>query len=134
MAGYSDRDLSQCTQADIDTWFAPPGQARNAAIPFLRWCITRHAMPCLAITARPAPQRQPISQQQRLDLIRRLAEDTQLELRDRIVALLILLYAQPITKITALTTSDVIRDGTTVQVRLGEPPAPVPEPFAALSH
>jgi hypothetical protein len=28
--------------------------------------------------------------------------------------------------------ADVIRDGTTMQIRLGEPPAPVPGPFAAL--
>jgi integrase len=127
-----DRTLRECAQADIDNYLAHPGQARVRAIPFLRWCITRKEMPRLAITARPAGERQPVSQHERLGIIRRLAEDHELDLRDRIVALLVLLYAQPVTRITRLTTSDVTRDDGTLRIRLGDPPAPVPEPFATL--
>jgi hypothetical protein len=127
-----DHALGQCTQADIDAYLAQPGQSRNRAIPFLRWCITRKEMPRLAITARPVTRTQPISQHERLAVIRRLAEDDALDLRDRVVALLILLYAQPVTRITRLTTSDVTRDDGTLLIRLGDPPAPVPEPFATL--
>jgi integrase len=128
----SGRTLDQCTQADLDRFFACPGQARNAAIPFLRWCITQQELPRLQIITRPAQPRPPASPQQRLDLIRRLADDSQLDLRDRVVALLILLYAQPVTKIARLTINDVIRDGSSLTIRLGNPPAPVPEPFASL--
>ena len=127
-----DHALDHCTQGDLDGFFARPGQARNAVIPFLHWCTRQRELPRLQITARPSPARQPVSQQQRLDLIRRLADDGQLDLRNRVAALLVLLYAQPVTKITRLTTSDVIRDGDTLTIRLGDPPAPVPEPFAAL--
>jgi hypothetical protein len=127
-----DRNLSKCTQADIDAYLAHPNQSRNAAIPFLRWCITQREMPRLDINTRPSAGRPPISQQQRLNLIRRLADDTGLDPRDRVIALLVLLYAQPVTKVAALTITDVIRDDAGLLIRLGEPPAPVPEPFATL--
>ena len=48
----------------------------------------------------------------------------------RIAGLLILLYAQPATRIARLTTSAVINDGNTTKIRLGDPPTPVPAPLA----
>jgi ribosomal protein L37E len=126
------RTPAQCDQAAIDAYFARPGTAGNAAIPFLRWCITQKEIPRLAITARPANQTQPVTQHERLGLIRRLAEDDTLNLRDRVVALLVLLYAQPVTKIIRLTTGDIIQDDDALLIRLGDPPAPVPGPFADL--
>jgi hypothetical protein len=126
------RALADCAQADIDAFFARPGQAPNAAVPFLRWCITQREMPRLRISARPSTRLLPVSQRERLELIRRLAEDASLDLRDSIAALLVLLYAQPVTKVVTLTTSDITHDNGTLLIRLGDPPAPVPEPFAAL--
>jgi integrase len=101
-------------------------------VPFLRWCITQREMPRLRISARPSTRLLPVSQRERLELIRRLAEDASLDLRDSIAALLVLLYAQPVTKVVTLTTSDITHDNGTLLIRLGDPPAPVPEPFAAL--
>ncbi|WP_040919111.1 hypothetical protein [Saccharomonospora glauca] len=46
------------------------------------------------------------------------------------VALLILLYAQPLVKIARLTTDDVLRGEDQVLIHLGDPPTPVPQPFA----
>ncbi|MEJ8646368.1 hypothetical protein WKI68_44100 [Streptomyces sp. MS1.HAVA.3] len=43
-----------------------------------------------------------------------------------------LLYAQPASRIVRLGVDDVIRDGDTVLLRLGEPASPVPDPVAAL--
>lgn len=127
------RAPADCTQADADAFFARPGTAPAAAIPFIRWCITRREMPGLHISARTSHAMAPVSQRERLDVIRRLAEDDgTLDLRDRVVALLILLYAQPVTKIVTLTTNDITREDGTMLIRLGDPPAPVPEPFAAL--
>jgi hypothetical protein len=45
---------------------------------------------------------------------------------------LVLLYAQPVSRIVRLTVEDIIRDGAEVLLRLGDPPTPVPEPFASL--
>jgi len=51
---------------------------------------------------------------------------------DRVVATLLLLYAQPMSRIVRLSIDDVIQDGDQVLVRLGDPPTAVPEPFAGL--
>ncbi|WP_405966665.1 hypothetical protein OG613_05995 [Streptomyces sp. NBC_00015] len=53
-------------------------------------------------------------------------------LRARIAAALVLLYAQPVSRIVRLTIDDVSDDETTVTVRLGDPPSPLPEPVADL--
>ena len=56
------------------------------------------------------------------------------ELLTRVAAIVMLLYAQPLTRILSLTLDNVVqreRRGQ-VAIRLGDPPAPVPEPFASL--
>ncbi|MFD5445995.1 hypothetical protein [Streptomyces tendae] len=73
-----------------------------------------------------------LHQHHRLAVLRRVLNDDSLPLRARIAAALVLLYAQPVTRIVRLTANDVIDDGTTVTVRLGDPPSPLPEPVASL--
>ena len=89
-------------------------------------------LPRLAVphqdTANPAP----ISQKQRLDLLRRLLTDEEPELLTRVAAIVMLLYAQPLTRILSLTLDDVVTRTGRSTIRLGDPPAPVPEPFASL--
>lgn len=48
--------------------------------------------------------------------------------RSRVVAAIVLLYAQPLSRIVRLTTDGVIHDGDQVLLRLGEPPSPLPGP------
>jgi hypothetical protein len=73
----------------------------------------------------------PISQTLRLTLIRRVHDDESIPLQDRVVALLILLYAQPLIKIAGLTVADVVLDGGQVLVRLGAgDPVPIVPPFS----
>jgi integrase len=55
-----------------------------------------------------------------------------MDLTERVIALLILLYAQPLSRIVRLTIDDVIREGDQVFVRLGDPPVPIPGPFAEI--
>ncbi|MFG1879515.1 hypothetical protein ACGFIV_32245 [Sphaerisporangium sp. NPDC049003] len=127
-----DRTLSTCTQADIDTFYARSTETRPGAHMFLKWCLTNRVMPKLTI---PTPRSQasaPISARQRLDLIRRLTEDDSLELRDRIVALLVLLFAQDVVKITRLTLDDIVGDGDQISIKLGTDPTPIPAPFDGL--
>ncbi len=46
-----------------------------------------------------------------------------------------LLYAQPLSRILQLAADDLTRDPSGhTYLRLGDPPSPVPEPFAALLH
>jgi len=79
-------------------------------------------------TRNPAP----VSQRQRLATIRTLLTDEDIPLLTRVAAILMLLYAQPLTRILRLTIDDVLHDDGEVHIRLGDPPTPVPEPFAGL--
>jgi hypothetical protein len=49
---------------------------------------------------------------------------------DRVLALLVLLFAQPLQRIARLRVDDIIRDADQVMLRLGEPATPLPQPFA----
>jgi hypothetical protein len=126
------RTLADCRQADVDAWYADGYAARKLTHAFLRWAMANKLLPRLAVphqdTANPAP----ISQKQRLDLLRRLLTDEEPELLTRVAAIVMLLYAQPLTRILSLTLDDVIQEDGQVAIRLGDPPAPVPEPFASL--
>ncbi len=94
--------------------------------------MTNKLLPRLTVphqnTANPAP----ISQRQRLDLLGRLLTDEEIPLLTRVAAVLMLLYAQPLTRVLRLTIHDILHHDGEVSVRLGEPPTPVPEPFAGL--
>ena len=82
----------------------------------------------------PYHQRTPrdtITQDQRLQLLRDLLDpDAGTFLRDRAAALLLALFAQPLTRIAALTMNDLDISGEEVRITLGlHGPVPVPEPF-----
>ncbi|MDL4775762.1 hypothetical protein [Actinomadura xylanilytica] len=73
-----------------------------------------------------------MSQDRRLALFRQFLTDTQIPLRTRVAACLVLLYAQPVSRLVRLAVHDVVQDDGQVSVRLGDPPTPVPELFAAM--
>lgn len=90
--------------------------------------MPRLALPPAVIAQGP----EPLHQHRRLAILRRVLNDDSLPLRARIAAALVLLYAQPVSRIVRLTIDDVTNDETTVTVRLGDPPSPLPEPVADL--
>lgn len=61
-----------------------------------------------------------------------LLDDGSGDPRARIAACLVLLFAQPVSRVVRLTTDDVLRHDTDVLLRLGDPPSSVPEPVATL--
>ncbi len=66
-------------------------------------------------------------------LLRRYITDDHAPARTRAIACLMLFYAQPLSRLLRLTTSDITYDNNgQVLLHLGHPPAPVPEPFASL--
>ena len=128
-----DRDLRGCAQADLDRWHAEHlGHERKDLRPFLQWAMRSHRMPRLDVPRHEAPQQAPITQHHRLGLLRRLLTDDTAPLRTRVAAVLTLLYAQPLSRIVRLTTSDIITTDDHVLVRFGDPLTPVPPPFADL--
>lgn len=77
-------------------------------------------------------RRAALSEDERLDVLGRLLTDAEIPMRLRAAGVIVLLYAQPVSRIVRLSVDDVIRDGDTVLLRLGEPASPVPAPVAAL--
>jgi integrase len=71
-----------------------------------------------------------LTQTRRLALLRRILTDDSPPARSRAAACLMLLYAQPASRIVRLTIDDVLRDGDQTLIRLGVPPSPVPEALA----
>lgn len=103
--------------------------------------MTSHNLPKLTFTRTRFTTGEALTQTQRLDLLRQLVTDHDTDgdtggdgpLRMRVAACVLLLYAQPVTRIMTLTIDDIAIDENGAMVlRLGGPPAPVPEPFAAL--
>jgi len=129
--------LEDCSQADLHRWFATASRTeKNHARPFLTWTIRRHLMRGLRLPPTVPTATKPISQTRRLTLIRRVHDDENIPLQDRVVALLILLYAQPLTKIARLNVADIVLDGGDVLLRLGYgDPVPIvpPSPTCCLT-
>jgi hypothetical protein len=128
---------SALTQAHIDAYYASHGpHQREAVRAFLIWATGHGHMPRrLDIPSQPPAAGPAITQQRRLGLLRRFASSTDTPVKPRAAACLLLLYAQPLTRILRLTTGDLTRDedGQT-WLHLGDPPSPVPAPFDALLH
>jgi hypothetical protein len=113
--------LARCRQPDIDAWYAENNEhARNYSRPFLQWCINskltgRFRLPQAVIRhAAPLPDHERVSQ------LGRILTARDLPLRSRVAGAIVLLYAQPLSRIVRLTLDDVIRDGDEVSVRLFE--------------
>ena len=128
LASLGGRQAHATTQADIDTWHLTQRQPGRVH-PFLGWAMRNKHMPRLNIPRAPSRPGSPISQHHRLTLLRRFLTDDQIALRTRVAGSLILLYAQPVSRLVRLTTADVTGEDSQVWLRLGHPPTPVPGPL-----
>ncbi|MDP8927259.1 MAG: hypothetical protein M3O70_01435 [Actinomycetota bacterium] len=122
-----DLHLRDCRQEHIDRWCATTTR-RVHSRDFLTWAMDRRLVSPLRLPRRRYTAIAPLSQQQRIGLIARLFRDKELDLRDRVAGLLLLLYAQPLPRIARLTTSRVrIRAGrVTIDLAGIDLPAPPP--------
>jgi hypothetical protein len=127
---------SALTQAHIDAYYASHGtHQREGARAFLVWAAQHGHIPRHLDIPRQQPYTgQAITQQRRLNLLRRFATSTDIPIKPRAAACLMLLYAQPLSRILRLTTADLARDDGQTWLHLGDPPSPVPPPFDALLH
>jgi hypothetical protein len=132
-AGHG-RRLPELTQADLDTWHATaPISQRQAARGFLNWAMDHRHLPRCQLPTLRFPTGDAITQHRRLALLRHYLTGTHTPLRPRTAACLMLLYAQPLSRVLRLAVTDITRSGDgQVHIRFGHPPAPVPEPFAGL--
>jgi hypothetical protein len=116
--------MHTCSQADLDTWHAEHSERdRRCLRGFLLWGIASKLthqlrLPAVSTTHRAAP----LPQRQRVNLLGQLLTDPDPPLRSRVAGLLVLLYAQPLSRITL---DDVVREADQVFLRLGESLSPV---------
>ena len=123
--------LTVCTQADIDHWLAT-GPGACHVRDFLGWAARQGHCPAFEV---PRPQRRTgtaIGSEQRWELAARLLRDDSLEVTDRVAGCLVLLFGQNMSRIAALTTSQVTRRDDGIAIQLGRHEVPVPEPLGAL--
>ncbi|MGW3659144.1 hypothetical protein ACWD6R_27245 [Streptomyces sp. NPDC005151] len=132
--GKRDRTLASCGQIDIDAWYAENTEhGRTCLRAFLNWAMQSLQCRCsLSIPVMNVSRRAALSEDERLDALGRLLTDAEIPMRLRVAGVIVLLYAQPLTRIVQLTVDDVLHDGDATLLRLGEPASPVPAPVASL--
>lgn len=99
--------LDQCRQADVDDWLATSSSAAYHVRPFLMWAARERLCRRLSVPqAVPVTQITPTPDKLRWKLVRRLLMDESMDDTGRIAGLLLLLYAQRISRIRNLTSKD----------------------------
>lgn len=128
------RALATCQQADLDGFFAAAPSTGSHIRPFLTWAQQRRHLPrTLQLPpSRRGSQAAPADAEHRWSIARRLVHDDTLDTADRVAAALVVLYAQPISRIVLLTTADIHTADGAVTVALGADRLELPEPFACL--
>ncbi|MWA09135.1 hypothetical protein [Streptomyces sp. BA2] len=127
-----DTALVDCTQAHMDLWITSGNTSRQCSRAFIVWArangiLARHLQ-------LPYPKKQPreaLTHRDRLQLLHELlAPQRSRLLRDRAAAILLVLFAQPLTRIATLSMDDINLTSSEVQITFGQHgPVPVPEPF-----
>lgn len=127
--------LSDLRQDLLDTWLAAGAGVRHRVRLFLAW-LTRTGLsgPFEVAWPQRGPGRPALDDEQRFALLRRLLHGDEIDRRDRFAGLLVLLYAQPLTRIVALRAPDVAvgTDGQTTII-LARGPVELPEPLGTLA-
>ena len=127
--------LGTCQQDDIDQWLTSPGPGRPLARNFLAWCTSRGHARNVEI---PAGPRQPgramtaPSTDRRWSIARDLLHGPGHAATDRVAGCLVLLYAQPLTRIAALTLGHITQGPAGLSISLGSDPVDIPDPLAGL--
>jgi hypothetical protein len=123
--------LAGCRQADLDAWLATSPAACQVR-DFLSWAAAHGYCQDFTLPGRVRASGAAASQDERWELATRLLHDDTLDPTDRAAGCMVLLYGQQLSRIAAMTTSQVTSRGGTVHIRFGDHDAPVPEPLGAV--
>lgn len=124
--------LRDCGQADIELWTLHAGPSADDVTDFLDWAAQHKLVAPLERTTRHRPEGAAMNPDTRWAIVDRLLHDDQLTLTDRVAGCLVLLYAQQLSRIVALTTDQIITTNKGVHLKLGKDPAILPEPLGGL--
>ncbi|HEX4218434.1 MAG TPA: hypothetical protein VHZ02_08700 [Acidimicrobiales bacterium] len=118
--------LADCTQCDLDAWFASVTNAVGA-IDFLRWAMNHQRCPKLSVPRSPPRSSAAAPESHRLERLARLLADDKIALSDRVAGCLVLLLAQPLSRVCALRLDHIDEHAGEVCLRLGDEPIVLPE-------
>jgi hypothetical protein len=124
------RTLASCRQQDVDEWLASGPTTRRKIRNLLAWANKAQLNKSVKITHQQAPPSSALTQEQRLAWLRELLDGDSESLSYRVAGILLLLFAQPLTKVAALQTSAITFAENDVRISLGKEPISVPPPFA----
>jgi hypothetical protein len=128
------RTAATCLQQDVDEWLASGSTTRSKVRNFFAWAKKARLNASVRITHQQNLPERALTQEQRLAWTKELLRGEPDTLAYRVAGILLLLYAQPLTKIAALqTTAVVCIDGDT-RIMLGQEPIPLPQLFADMLH
>jgi hypothetical protein len=125
------RSLSELHQDDIDAFFAEESNPR-AAVDFLTFAIIHRRCGRVRLPASRRASSPGSSLATIRTIVQRLLDDESLVLSDRVAGLLVLLFAQCVTRVVELRVSDLCEVERCLTISLGPDPVPLPEPVAAL--
>ncbi|WP_311278419.1 recombinase XerD [Gordonia sp. AC31] len=126
------RTIATCVQQDVDQWVTTGPTTRHAIRTFLVWCANARINRSVSLGFRQANTVRLLTQDQRLAWIRELLEGDSESLPYRVAGTLLLLYAQPLVKVTELPMAKVIISPDGLALQLGVTRSPVPAPFDSL--
>jgi len=127
------RTVASCVQADVDAWLGDGPTTRHSIRTFFVWAVENRTCTNITIGFRQAKTVPLLTQGQGLGMLMACLTDDVDTLSYRVAATLLLLYAQPVVRIAAMESTDVILTPDGLRLSLGEgDTAPVPEPFASL--
>lgn len=127
--------LGDLRQRHLDDWIAGGRSTRGLRIRgFLAWAQRGKLIEPLhaPIGYRPAAARADDADR-RFTILQRLLGDRELDPRDRLAGALLLLFAQPITRLLRLTPDDIEMQDGVARVRLGREPLELPEPLGTIA-
>ena len=126
--------IGQAQQTDIDEWLAAGAASRRGASAFVSWAVRRGHATSIDIPPHSNPKHRRVlpHHDQRWRLVRRLLHDENVHTVDRVAGLLILLYAQPVSRIATLTLDRIHTDAGGTHLHLGTSPVRLPPPLDRL--
>lgn len=126
------RSLTTCTQANLDEWAASRPRSRSHTLAgFARWAMARQSMPRLVLPTGPSrPPTPPVDDDERWEIARHLLHASGIDSALRLAGALVVIYAQPLHKISQLRTTDLDIGPDRVLVHVGSATIETPEPLA----
>jgi hypothetical protein len=128
------RTAATCLQQDVDEWLVSGPTTRSKVRNFFAWAKKARLNASVRITHQQPLPECALTQEQRVAWTKELLRGEPDTLAYRVAGILLLLYAQPLTKIAALQTTAVISADGDTRIMLGQEPIPLPQLFADMVH